>query len=68
MGSEKTREARDPVRRIPEFSYRRDSTLLCEGISLCEIAERVGTPAYVYSHASFSSAYRRFDRAFRGLP
>ncbi|HKW90045.1 MAG TPA: diaminopimelate decarboxylase, partial [Candidatus Acidoferrales bacterium] len=46
----------------------RDSTLLCEGISLCEIAERVGTPAYVYSHASFSSAYRRFDRAFRGLP
>lgn len=68
MGSAKIRLAPDPARWITEFSYGRDSALHCEGISVAEIASRVGTPAYVYSRASLASAYRRFDRAFRGLP
>lgn len=33
-----------------------------------EIAERIGTPAYVYSRASIEQAYRRMDRAFGKLP
>lgn len=33
-----------------------------------EIADRVGTPAYVYSRASMENAYRRLDRAFGKLP
>ena len=33
-----------------------------------EIAEQVGTPAYVYSRASIEQAYRRMDRAFGALP
>jgi diaminopimelate decarboxylase len=68
MGSEKPPKYFDPAGLTPEFSYRRDGTLLCEGAGLREIAERVGTPAYVYSHAAFASAYRNFHRAFRGLP
>ena len=33
-----------------------------------EIAERLGTPAYVYSRASIERSYRRMDRAFGSLP
>ncbi|MBZ5661604.1 MAG: diaminopimelate decarboxylase [Acidobacteriia bacterium] len=33
-----------------------------------EIAERVGTPAYVYSRASIEQAYRQLDTAFGKLP
>jgi diaminopimelate decarboxylase len=42
--------------------------LHCEGISLVEIAERVGTPAYVYSRAAFIERYRELDEAFRAVP
>jgi len=35
---------------------------------LPEVAARIGTPVYVYSSASILDAYRRFDRAFRGVP
>jgi diaminopimelate decarboxylase len=33
-----------------------------------KIAERVGTPAYVYSQANIEQAYRRMDHAFGRLP
>ena len=33
-----------------------------------DIAERFGTPAYVYSRASMERAYRRLDGAFGKLP
>jgi len=32
------------------------------------VAEQVGTPAYLYSHASIEQAYRRLDSAFGSLP
>jgi len=57
----------DPVRYTDGFSYR-GSRLFCEGVALEEIAEQVGTPAYVYSRASIEQAYRRMDRAFGALP
>ena len=52
----------DPASYTPGFSYRH-GTLACESVSLATIAQRTGTPAYVYSRAAFTSAYREFDRA-----
>jgi diaminopimelate decarboxylase len=57
----------DPVRYTPGFSYR-GSRLFCEGVSVEKIAERFGTPAYLYSRASIEQAYRRLDSAFGALP
>jgi diaminopimelate decarboxylase len=44
------------------------SELYCEGVSLAEIAEAVGTPVYVYSRAEIERAYRAFDDALAGIP
>jgi len=65
----KSRNSRvvDPVRYTDGFSYR-GSRLFCEGVPVEQIAEQVGTPAYVYSRASIERAYRRMDRAFGSLP
>ncbi|MEP7061091.1 MAG: diaminopimelate decarboxylase [Betaproteobacteria bacterium] len=49
------------------FAYR-DGELCAEGVSLSAIAERFGTPAYVYSRAMLEAAWRRFDAAFAGTP
>lgn len=57
----------DPVEYTPYFAYRHD-TLECETVPLTDIADRVGTPLYVYSSASILAAYGRFDRAFRSIP
>ncbi|HUF81954.1 MAG TPA: diaminopimelate decarboxylase [Burkholderiales bacterium] len=45
------------------FDYRNDG-LYAEGVALAEIAERYGTPCYVYSRAALTGAYREFDAAF----
>jgi diaminopimelate decarboxylase len=42
--------------------------MACEGVPLRRIAEAVGTPAYVYSHATLSHHYKVFDGAFEGIP
>ena len=57
----------DPVRYTPGFSYR-GSRLFCEGVPMEEVAEQVGTPAYLYSRASIELAYRRMNSAFGSLP
>ncbi|MBI4373789.1 MAG: diaminopimelate decarboxylase [Deltaproteobacteria bacterium] len=49
------------------FQYKKNE-LHCEGVPLKKIAEEVGTPTYVYSHATFERHFRVFDSAFRGLP
>lgn len=38
--------------------------MLCEQVPLVEIAERFGTPCYVYSRAAIESRWLAFDRAF----
>ena len=48
------------------FSYV-DGTLRCEGVDLGEIADRFGTPAYVYSSATIRSNYGRLDAALAPL-
>jgi diaminopimelate decarboxylase len=57
----------DPASYTPEFSWQ-DDELYCEGVRLAEIANRVGTPAYVYSAAGISGAYGTLDRALSRQP
>ena len=57
----------DPARYTPEFSWRGEN-LYCEDVRLDEIAARIGTPAYVYSAASISGAYRKLDQALGRQP
>lgn len=46
----------------------RNGILYAEGVPLTEIAERFGTPCYVYSRATLERHWRAFDRAFRDHP
>lgn len=48
------------------FHYVSDE-LCCEGVSLSAIAEKFGTPCYVYSHASIEAAYRSYEAALEGV-
>jgi diaminopimelate decarboxylase len=45
------------------FTYRGDR-LYAEGVALAEIAEKIGTPCYVYSRAYIEAQWRAFDQAF----
>jgi diaminopimelate decarboxylase len=47
--------------------YYGEGGLRCEGVPLAEIAQSVGTPAYVYSHAAIEARYKELDEAFEGL-
>lgn len=48
------------------FDYR-DNALFCEGVGVQEIAAAVGTPFFLYSHATLKRHYRAFDSAFDGV-
>jgi diaminopimelate decarboxylase len=48
------------------FMYR-DDQLYCEQVPVADIADQVGTPFYLYSHATIARHYRVFDEAFKGL-
>jgi diaminopimelate decarboxylase len=59
--------------RPPAFSYRHlkqsnSSALHCDQGSLARLAERFGTPLYVYSASTIRERMRAFDRAFRNAP
>ena len=49
------------------FHYQ-DGELYCENVPLNTIADAVGTPFYLYSHATLSHHFRTFDAAFTGFP
>ena len=49
------------------FSYR-DGELFAEGVALSRIAERFGTPTYVYSRAHIEAQYRAYADALAGMP
>ena len=51
----------------PPFELR-GGELCAEGVPLSAIAERHGTPCYVYSRAALESAWRALDGALAGLP
>ncbi len=48
------------------FEYKNDE-LYCEEVPIAHIADQVGTPFYLYSHATITRHYRVFDEAFNGL-
>lgn len=45
-----------------------DGALWCDGVPLQVIADRVGTPAYVYSASVIRDRYTALARAFDGMP
>ena len=49
------------------FEYR-DGSLFAEGVALSAIAQRFGTPTYVYSRAHIEGQYRAYADALAGMP
>ncbi|WP_278420359.1 diaminopimelate decarboxylase [Stutzerimonas kunmingensis] len=49
------------------FSYR-DGQLFAEGVALPALAQRFGTPTYVYSRAHIEAQYRAYADALDGVP
>jgi diaminopimelate decarboxylase len=45
-----------------------DSALQCEDVPLTKLAERYGTPLYVYSATTIRERFAAFDNAFRNVP
>ncbi len=50
-----------------EAFTRRDGQLFAEGVALSAIAERFGTPTYVYSRAHIEQQYRAYADALQGI-
>ena len=65
--------AKQPQQRPPGFTYLEKKTpdggshreLHAESVPLTRLAERFGTPLYVYSETAIRERYRQFDEAFR---
>jgi len=58
-----------PTAVLPAAAFaRRDGELHCENVPLSLIAERFGTPTYVYSKASILAAYAGYAEALAGQP
>src|SRR5712691_2211198 len=71
--SEVTGIARPPgfvlqERRRGLFRRGADSVLHCEGLPLPKLAERYGTPLYVYSSTAIRERLKSFESAFRDVP
>jgi diaminopimelate decarboxylase len=49
------------------FQYR-DNELYCEDVAIKDIAAQVGTPFYVYSHATLSRHLEAFSSSFADVP
>lgn len=56
--------------RAPSFAFKGTNPveLFCEDVSLTRLAERHGTPLYVYSNAMIRARLDAFARAFRSVP
>src|SRR6202162_3232662 len=68
-------KAVDPTTFTPHFSWNPKSSekahseeIFCEGVSLAGAAAKFETPAYVYSGAAITDAFRELDRGLAGVP
>ncbi len=52
---------------MDHFEYK-DNQLYCEAVSVEEVAHQVGTPFYLYSSATLTSHFKRFDSVFTDIP
>lgn len=50
-----------------DFQYK-NGELYCEGVPVKTVAQRIGTPFYLYSSNTLSMHFRAFDSAFSGVP
>jgi diaminopimelate decarboxylase len=58
----------DTIRHIVTGFSRQQGALVCDGVSLSDIADAEGTPLYVYSASTIISRYRAVDDAFAPHP
>ncbi|MCM8782556.1 MAG: diaminopimelate decarboxylase [Candidatus Omnitrophica bacterium] len=49
-----------------DFKYKNDS-LYCEDVNVAEIAQRFGTPCYIYSHNTIVNHYLKLQKAFEDV-
>ena len=73
-----TPRTQSPAARPPGFVYRETKrgilrrggpfVLYCEEVALSKLAEKYGTPLYVYSATMIRERYDTFDAAFRDVP
>ncbi len=50
-----------------DFQYR-EGELYCEDVPVSRIAKEVGTPCYIYSHATLVRHFHAYDSAFSNVP
>ena len=50
-----------------DFQYK-NGELYCEGVPIKTVAQRVGTPFYLYSSHTLMNHFHAFDNAFAGVP
>jgi len=65
----------DPAKFTPHFAWKtspkisgRKLEVICEKVSLEDVAAKFGTPTYLYSGAAIEDAYRELDRGLGALP
>ena len=65
----------DPATFTPHFSWKKSVSgehgaelVACEGVRLVDVAEKIGTPAYVYSRAAIDDAQAELHRGLGSLP
>src|SRR2546429_3459310 len=65
----------DPATFTPHFAWERNGArnasgeeVVCERVALASVAQKFGTPTYVYSRAAIDDAYRELRRGFGTLP
>lgn len=62
----------DPVAFTPHFAWNKAPSqsgkqVYCEGVSLASVAEKFGTPTYLYSSAAILDAYGELQEGLRGV-
>src|SRR5256886_2446277 len=65
----------DPATFTPHFAWERNGArnasgeeVVCERVALASVAQKFGTPTYVYSRAAIDDAYRELHKGLVGLP
>ncbi len=64
----------DPAEFTPQFAWKKSASekgvehVFCEDVDLVKVAGSFGTPAYIYSRAAITDAYREFDRGLSKIP
>jgi diaminopimelate decarboxylase len=68
----------DPATFTPQFSWKKQSkaeasagtaeAVVCEGVRLVDVADKIGTPTYLYSRAAIDEAQAQLHRGLGSLP